>query len=251
VIARDFVGRNADISAELSDNFSGGPDLRTQEQHMRHIKTAAMALIVGLVLLMATDYVAMAATGKPFLLGKVNKASKTTSVKSASGPALKLSTVAGQPPLLVNRNTVVKNFNADLLDGKTASQFGIRSKVYAAQIQAINTNFFSVKTPSIAAGNYVVTLSGFLNVPANASVECTVGPESGDPYYIDQWIPGNVDGKASFNAATAAGIAVSQPLYVECYSGATGTISSFNGTPLRLAFTSIDTVTSGALTPVL
>ncbi len=218
---------------------------------MRQIRTAATALIVGLVLLMATDYVAMAATGKPFILGKVNKAGKTTTVKSAAGPALKLTTKAGQPPLSVNRNTVVTNFNADLLDGKSASQFGIRTKVYAAQIAAINTNFFTVTTPTIAAGNYLITLSGFLNVPVGSSLECTVGVESGDTYYIDQWIPGNTEGKASFNASSVAGITTSQPILVDCLSQTTGTLSSFQSSPLRLTFTSIDTVTSGALTPVL
>lgn len=215
---------------------------------MRHIKTAASALIVGLVLLMATDYVAMAATGKPLILGKVNKVSKTTTVKAANGPALKLTTKAGQPPLLVNRNTKVTNLNADLLDGKSAESFGVRTRVYTASVNETSALGFAVTTTSVAAGNYLVTLSGFLDVPLNSYMQCTVGPETSSTYFIDQWINGNNQGVATLNAAGVASISTTQPWIVQCFSEDQGTIASFPGSPVRLSLTSIDARTSGSAT---
>lgn len=215
---------------------------------MRHLKTAATALIVGLVLLMATDYVAMAATGKPLILGKVNKAGKTTTVKATNGPALKLTTKAGQPPLAVNRNTKVANLNADLLDGKSAESFGVRTRVYTATVNENNSLGFAVTTTSVAAGNYLVTLTGFLDVPANSYMQCTVGPESSTTYFIDQWINGNSQGVVTLNAAGVASTSTSEPWQVQCFSEDPGTIASFNGSPVRLSLTSIDTRTSGSAT---
>lgn len=216
---------------------------------MRHLKTAGSALIIGLVLLMATDYVAMAATGKPLILGKVNKAGKTTTVKSTSGPALKLTTPAGQPPLQINRNIRVPNLNADLVDGKSASQLGVRTKIYGAAVNEVDALGFVLSTPVIPAGNYLISLTGFLDVPVNSYLQCTVGPESADPYFIDQWVTGNAQGAATLNAAGVASISTSQSWLIQCFSEDRGDITSFAGSPVRISLTSIDSTVSGALTP--
>jgi hypothetical protein len=90
-------------------------------------KVTVLAVVVALVLVMAP--VALAADGKPFILGKAkNTASKVTGlVKSGAGPALSLKVGSG-PPLAVNSNTRVANLNvsdsahADNADNATNAQ---------------------------------------------------------------------------------------------------------------------------------
>jgi hypothetical protein len=129
-------------------------------------RTASMvfglALVMALVLGVAS--MALGANGKPFLLGKTNVATAvSTLVKKGAGPALSLKVGAGQPPLAVNSSARVANLNAakagqadsagfatnaqnatnaqsaanadtatnagnaDTLDGKDASAFGIKT----------------------------------------------------------------------------------------------------------------------------
>ena len=58
---------------------------------MRHLHGRIAPVLLAIVVLIgAANLGAYAATGKPLLLGKTNKASKTTTVKSARGPALKV-----------------------------------------------------------------------------------------------------------------------------------------------------------------
>lgn len=81
-----------------------------------------LAVVVALVLVMAPA--ALAANGKPFLLGKRNVATAvSTLIKKGPGPALSLKVRAGQPPLAVNSAGKVANLNADLLDGQDSSAF--------------------------------------------------------------------------------------------------------------------------------
>ena len=88
----------------------------------------ALALMCALVLGM--DYVAFAATGQSVLLGKVNKANQVTTIeRTTAGPALKLVTKPGKPPLQVKRAVKVKKLNADLLDGLSSTDLALRPQV--------------------------------------------------------------------------------------------------------------------------
>jgi hypothetical protein len=80
------------------------------------IAGAVVALVVGT----GTAY---AANGGTFRLGMSNSATRTTTLTNNYGPALRLNSKAGQPPLQVNRNTRVPYLNADLLDGLTSTSF--------------------------------------------------------------------------------------------------------------------------------
>jgi hypothetical protein len=80
------------------------------------IAGAVVALVIGT----GTAY---AANGGSFRLGMSNSATRTTTLTNNYGPALKLNSRAGQPPLQVNRNTRVPYLNADLLDGLTSTSF--------------------------------------------------------------------------------------------------------------------------------
>jgi hypothetical protein len=78
-------------------------------------------VVAYLALFMAMGGTAFAATGGTFILGKSNKADQVTTLTSTTGTALSLKSPSGKAPLAVNRSVVVKNLNADLLDGYHAS----------------------------------------------------------------------------------------------------------------------------------
>ena len=85
-------------------------------------KMTVIAVVIAIVLV-ATP-AALAANGKPFLLGKRNVASAVSIlIKKGPGPALNLRSQPGQPPLSVNSAVKVNNLNADQLDGNDSSAF--------------------------------------------------------------------------------------------------------------------------------
>lgn len=147
---------------------------------MRHLKTAISALVVGLVLLMATDYVAMAATGKTLILGKVNKSKKTTTIKSSKGAALKLVTKSGKPPLVVNEDTLVDNLNADKVDGKSASQLGVRSRVERFDMSGTGVQEVSKTIPNISKGAYLIGYTLWFDRNNNTPGYCFINTSEND-----------------------------------------------------------------------
>ncbi len=85
--------------------------------------TVGLAVILAVVLGAASN--AVAANGKPFLLGKPNVASKvSTLINKGLGPALGLKVGAEQPPLTVNPEAgTATGLSADELDGKSSEDF--------------------------------------------------------------------------------------------------------------------------------
>jgi hypothetical protein len=80
-----------------------------------------VGLSVILAVVMGVASMALAANGKPFLLGRTNVATAvSTLVKKGAGPALDLRVGSG-PPLRVNSSAPVANLNADKVDGQDAS----------------------------------------------------------------------------------------------------------------------------------
>jgi hypothetical protein len=84
---------------------------------------AVLSLTVGAV------GIATAANGGSLLLGRANHATSTTTLTNSTGTALSLVAGNGKPPLRVNSKTLVKNLNAERLDGLTASSFGATASV--------------------------------------------------------------------------------------------------------------------------
>src|SRR6478735_4681583 len=84
-------------------------------------RTTRVLAVVGAtaILVVGVNAVAYAATGKSLLLGKTNKASKTTTLQNTkSGPAPSLKTKSSSSaPLKVNGKGKVVNLNADKVDG--------------------------------------------------------------------------------------------------------------------------------------
>jgi hypothetical protein len=87
-----------------------------------HRARTGLAVLGAAALLVAGVEVASQAAqeAKPLLLGKHNKADKTTKLSAKKGPALSLKSKNG-PALAVNSSDLVAHLNADMVDGKDAS----------------------------------------------------------------------------------------------------------------------------------
>jgi hypothetical protein len=80
---------------------------------------------VGLAVILGIASSALAANGKPFILGEQNVATKVSTLFNRGvGPALGLKVGADQPPLTVNPEAgTVTNLSADALDGESSEDF--------------------------------------------------------------------------------------------------------------------------------
>lgn len=86
--------------------------------------TAAAIVAVGCIAIPTGAY---AANGGPWLLGRSNSETATTTVTNTYGTPLSLVAKSGYAPLKVNSNKVVTYLNADLVDGYSATSFAMRS----------------------------------------------------------------------------------------------------------------------------
>ena len=113
-------------------------------------------LLAAVVLIGGANLAAYAANGKPLLLGKNNVATKKTTVKNTgAGPALRLKTKPGQPPLKVNRTTKVNKLNADRVDGKNAADLETRGYRYEVTSTAASGSH-TISFPGLAPGVYLM-----------------------------------------------------------------------------------------------
>ena len=95
---------------------------------MRGVQVAkfeACPVVAYLALFIALSGTAYATTGGNFLLGHLNQASATSSLKNTgAGPALRLATQdMTTPPFAVSNGTAITHLNADELDGLSSSAF--------------------------------------------------------------------------------------------------------------------------------
>ena len=96
-------------------------------------RTQILPLVLAMLLLvLGFDYATFAATGDSLILGKSNKATKTTKIqRTTAGPVVTLrAKKAGNPPFATNGKGKVKNLNADKLDGVDSSTLGVRPLVF-------------------------------------------------------------------------------------------------------------------------
>lgn len=206
---------------------------------MRYLKTLASAVAVVMLLVMATDYVAMAATGKPVILGKVNKSGKTTTIKSTKGAALSLKAKAGQAPLKVNQSTLVSKLNADQVDGKSANQLGVRTRLYSLDLPAATRSSFVMTLPDVPAGTYLATMDGWIYGTNASTMHCYLRTPDGTDRPQDYLQSSN-----TFYAISASGIiTVSETadLPVRC-QGSSGSWSTYQD--FQVSLTTIDAVTN-------
>lgn len=125
-------------------------------------KSVLTALALALLLVVALDASAFAASGKSLLLGRLSKAKQVTTLSRVTpGPALGLRTTNSvTAPMTVNGRGRVNNLNADLLDGLDAAALQTRAHVSTYGIPTARNNvLLPVLLP---AGHYVVSYSAYL-----------------------------------------------------------------------------------------
>jgi hypothetical protein len=125
-----------------------------------HWRVISVALAAG-VLVLGYDMVSFAATGSSLILGHRNTAGSLTTVKrTTSGPALKLATKHGSPPLVVTSGKKVKHLNADKVDGAGLSKLEPAATVYSvAETGDIGTDAGFWLLPSGLSGPYRVEIN--------------------------------------------------------------------------------------------
>ena len=125
-------------------------------------KLTTFLTVVGAVtiLVLAANTVALATTGKAILAGKINKASKVTSiVRTTPGTALQVRTKSGaNAPLAVNGTGKVANLNADKVDGLDG---GTRALAWSYTGNITGTVQF--KLTGLPAGTYLISYAVFMN----------------------------------------------------------------------------------------
>lgn len=126
----------------------------------------ATVFLAGLSVILAALFgaasLALAANGKPFLLGRNNAASAiSTLIKQGPGPALRLLVRPGQPPLAVNSGVKVTNLNADRVDGMDAASFAPAGSAPLWAVVNKEGTFArfkgAAKVENVADGSYVIT----------------------------------------------------------------------------------------------
>lgn len=191
-------------------------------------------LLAAAVLIGAANLGAYAATGKPLLLGKTNQASKTTTVKTARGPALKLRTKATAPPLKVTSGRKVSRLNADLLDGLDSSRLQTRTLSTELPPRA-GVDQPEWDLPPVSPGTYLVSLDiAAFRSDANAGMSCGVNQGSTVAAGYAGLIP---SGWARVNVTRQ--IVVSGPLTAYC-KATSGVLNTQASNPNVILFQPVD-----------
>jgi hypothetical protein len=138
---------------------------------MRALKTLASALGITVMLVVGVDYAATAATGRPLILGKINKAgAQSTLQRTKPGPALRLVTKSSaNPPLATNGRGRVANLNADLVDGLDGASLQNRAITYTLP-ESFGASQYNWDLPGLPAGTYLVNYS--VAVSGSGAVTC-------------------------------------------------------------------------------
>jgi hypothetical protein len=123
------------VAATSDPSVPTEPVVPGQTSSRRRVRVSHTTVVAYLALFFAMSGTAVAATGGTFILGKSNAASTVTSLTNSEGTALVLRSPAGTAPLAVNRTVRVKNLNADMVDGKHASDFVSRARFDKTQLQ--------------------------------------------------------------------------------------------------------------------
>lgn len=129
-------------------------------------------LLAAVLLVGAANLGAYAATGDPLLLGKGNKASKTTKIKTTgNGAALSLKSKAGKAPLAVSNATKITKLNADLVDGLDGD--ALRTTAYRYALTGTSASgILRFEFPGLPPGQYVASLAVNATIPGSTHFAC-------------------------------------------------------------------------------
>jgi len=196
------------------------------------------------LLVLGTDYLSFSATGGSFILGHANKAGQPSSLtNTGTGPALKLNTShpGTTPPLAVNSKVKVAQLNADLVDGKNASDLGVRTRVYNKDINVTGVSGFGMTLASVPAGAYLTSMNAWIYGPTTSTIECyLVVPSTGK--FLEDWRDPSPSGFYVIGVAGVITVPSTQDLTVHC-NVPSGNYSTFSGQPLQVSLTKIDQIT--------
>lgn len=208
---------------------------------MRHLKTAAVATVLALVVLVCADYTAFAATGRSLVLGKVNTASATTAVaRTTAGPVLTVTAKSpSNPPLRTNARGRVANLNADLLDGLDSTTLLGRTYVRTGTSGA-PINEFDLALP-VPAGRYLVTYAAPLTFTDTneheARCELTVSKQGPVLAFATGTFSGSPIG-AAVNGSGVVTVPAGKTVTLTCVIGG-GMFTVDPATPVQIAATRI------------
>jgi hypothetical protein len=217
---------------------------------MFRFKTVASATLVALLLVVAADYAAFASTGQSLLLGKFNSANKITVVKrTTAGAALKVVTKSNSnPPFVVNGHGKVAHLNADLLDGKSASEIAPSALQYVVPGFHPYASSFTLDL-SVPAGTYLVTYH--LLLYPDTDVVCSVKVNSTNKAAESVTSPYGSDFYARVTASDLVTVpdSATTQLYCSEESGTDLEVISTSGVVNSVVFVPLDHVAQTHLTP--
>ena len=120
---------------------------------MRLRENRTLSVLLGAAVLVgAANVAAYSATGGNFLLGKSNKAGRTTVLtNTGSGAPLQLKGKDSAPPLVVSSKKKVARLNSDLLDGKHSTAFEPKITPLVWHTLPVNDGWLAGDSPCGAA----------------------------------------------------------------------------------------------------
>jgi hypothetical protein len=171
--------------------------------------------VAGLLLGGVTIASEAAGSAKPLLLGKSNKAKKTTKLTTKKGVALALKSKKG-PALSVNTTDLIANLNADSVDSKGLDQLEptTYTTTLGARNQAGAATPFATQTTTLPAGIYEAHFNGFFSSGAGDFNTCLVldltrliaDPSNVEPIFVaDEASDGDTYMEATGLATVTAG----------------------------------------------
>lgn len=145
---------------------------------MRHLKSVLMVVGAALVVLLAGNTIAIAATGQGLVLGRSNAANKVTTVtRTTSGPVLAVKTrTSSGTPLVVNGRGKVANLNADSVDGFDSTAMRDRTYLWTRNVTS-GEDTLDLDLSGLPAGTYEVGYSvypQFTSVPTGTTITCAL-----------------------------------------------------------------------------
>jgi hypothetical protein len=141
------------------------------------LRVGLTTVAASVILVAGAGLASYAATGQAFVLGHSNKAGGTTSLKNTGrGPALSLNSIKSAPPLVVNSKKMVKNLNANMVGGMTASNLNgydlYKLGTAGGTISTTTPHFFTIKPPT---GYVHYSLTGiWTSATTSDTLECLV-----------------------------------------------------------------------------
>lgn len=204
-------------------------------------------LLAAAVLMLGANVATYAGTGKSLLLGRTNKATKTTKLASTHGPALSLTTRGGAPPLAVTSRARVGRLNADMVDGYHATSLMTATTSYAVPPVSTPAKSAAWKLGPVPAGAYEVGLD--LMFTATAPGGCLLRTRTQRIIAGSTETPVVSDLLAVSASAVVRLAATDSPLELSCYGE--GTLQTWPDSRPQVTLTKIDILRGGTATAVV